>query len=192
MINCISFAMRLPVIALALIVAWSLPLSSAYAGDYQEAVSSWSSDKDVGEWLRKNFEFDRGRMGTIQKRLKSQGPSGLLIRSPEALYSNSEGYCADAANFALNALNKIDPEHNARWVFIKNGAGKINHWVTGYTVKGKLFIMDYGAGSHWKAMIGIHGPYNSLDDYANFLTSLGIKGFSPERVFWREIPGQVD
>jgi hypothetical protein len=36
---------------------------------------------------------------------------------------------------------------------------------------GKLYIMDYGAGGGWGAMNGIHGAYDSLHGYVEFLSS---------------------
>lgn len=185
-------SLRLAAIFLATFVFWALPTANARANDYQSTVATWSSHEDVGQWLEDNFTFDKKRQKLIQKRLRNQGPQGLLVRNPETLFHDKKGYCADAAHFALDALNRINPEHNARWVFIMNGAGKTNHWVTGFTVNGKLYVMDYGAGQHWQPMLGIHGPYASLDEYADFLSSLHIKGFSAQTVKWRDMPGRVD
>ena len=173
-------------------VVLAAPTAHAQVDDYHSTVATWSSYKNVEQWLKDNFTFDKGRQKIIQKRLRAQGPTGLLVRNPETLFNDAKGYCGDAAYFALDALNRISPEHNARWVFIKNGSGKTNHWVTGFTVKGKLYVIDYGTGKHWQAMSGIHGPYDSLTAYADFLSSLNIKGFSPQSVKWRDMPGQVD
>lgn len=167
--------------------------SVSAAVSYEEAVNKWSSYKDVGEWLNNNFSFDRSRLGTVQKRIRAQGPAGLLARNPSGTYDSKRGYCVDSANLALDALNRIDPGHNARWIFVKNGSGKPHHWVTGFTVEGKLYIMDFGAGPHWSDMKGIHGPYESLDGYADFLSSLNLPGFSVGKVAWRnQFPGQED
>ena len=167
--------------------------TSALANEYEKAVASWTSHQDVSRWLKENFEFSKSRQKVIQKRLKAQGPSGLLIREPGTLFSTKSGYCADSANFALDALNRISPDHNPRWVFVDNAVkGKANHWVTGFNVDGKLYIMDYGAGHNWGKMNGVHGPYDSLDDYRTFLSSLNIKGFKVKGVRWREMPGAVD
>jgi hypothetical protein len=162
------------------------------ASDYEETVSGWRSYEDVADWLNGNFEFDKKRQKVIRKRLQSQGPDGLLIRDPAALFSGPRGYCGDAANFARDALGRINPAYDPRWVFIDNSKPGANHWVTGFTVDGKLYIMDYGTGKKWQAMMGVHGPYDSLDDYAGYLRSLDIKGFGVGEVRWREMPGQVD
>jgi len=172
-------------------VCWIAP-SVALGNDYEAAVSKWTSHRDVGEWLKKNFKFDKDRQQIIQSRLVAHGPEGLLARNPATLFNSKTGYCGDAANFALDALNRINPEHDARWVFIENGKGKPNHWVTGFAVDGKLYVMDYGAGHGWEDMKGIHGPYDSLDEYRDFLSSLRIKRFSVGQVMWREMPGQSD
>ena len=165
-----------------------------FAGEksYEDSVSSWQSYKDVGDWLKDNFSFDNSRQVIIQKRLKSQGPSGLLVRRPEKLYKSKRGYCADAAYFSIKTLNKIDPAYNARWVFIWNKKGNPHHWVAAFDYEGKLYIMDYGTGKKWSSMQGIHGPYNSLDEYQDFLASLRIPGFEVDSVYFRDMPGNED
>lgn len=159
---------------------------------YRDAVSSWQSHEDVGRWLESHFVFDTSRQKAIQSRLKSQGPSGLLVRSPDKLFTEKKGYCADSANFALNALNEIDPAYNPRWVFVKNAAGSPNHWVTAFDYEGKTYVMDFGAGKKWKAMNGVHGPYDSLSEYRDFLASLNLRGFKVGDVRYRDMPGVED
>ncbi|MDH5571057.1 MAG: hypothetical protein OEY89_04780 [Gammaproteobacteria bacterium] len=159
---------------------------------YKEAVSEWKSHEDVGNWLDDNFYFDNDRQKTISKRLRSHGPSGLLVRNPEKLYASSYGYCADAAYFAIHNLNMIDKNYDAKWVFIDNARGRPNHWVAAFNYKGDLYIMDYGAGPKWNAMNGVHGPYQSLDEYQAFLSSLSIPGFEVGDVYYREMPGLED
>jgi hypothetical protein len=167
--------------------------SHAMAGPYEDAVAGWKSYEEVESWLSRNFTFDKSRQKQIARRLKQQGPSGLLVRNPAVLYeSNHRGYCADSANFTIDSLNKIDPAYNARWVFIWNEAGRPNHWVAGFDYKGKLYIMDYGTGKKWKAMQGVHGPYDSLDDYRAYLTSLNLPNFEVGEVVFRDMPGQED
>ena len=162
------------------------------ANDFDDAVNNWDTYHDVGEWLNKNFHFDKQRQQFIRSRLKTQGPDGLLIRDPQKTFRNSTGYCADSAHFAREAINGIDPEYNAQWVFIKNDAKGPNHWVTGFYDDDRLYIMDYGTGPKWIAMKGIHGPYESLDDYKEFLDSLNLPALDVSKVFWRDMPGQVD
>lgn len=186
----IRFSPRLAVF-FAFFVALAGPME-AKAGGYEDTVSKWSSYKDVADWLDDNFRFDKVRQKVIQKRLRSQGPDGLLIRNPATLYDDKKGYCADSAYFALDALARIDPAYNPRWVFVENAMGKPHHWVTGFTVDGKIYIMDYGTGDKWRPMMGVHGPYDSLDGYRDFLASLSVPKFSVGDVWWRDMPGQVD
>jgi hypothetical protein len=161
--------------------------------DYEAAVSKWTSHEDVARWLEGNYVFDSGRLNVVIGRTRSSGPSGLLARRPGGTYEQKSGYCTDSANFARHALNTINPAYKAQFVFIKNQYGQPHHWVTGFVVNGKMMVMDYGAGPEWKAMKGTHGPYDSLEQYADFLRSLNIKRFSPELVEWRpNFPGQED
>ncbi len=120
-----------------------LLISPVNSSEYVETVSGWHSYEDVAGWLKSNFSFSRSRQKVIQKRLRNQGPAGLLVRSPENLYRKKEGYCGDSANFAQDALNRINPAYNARLVFIKNRQGPTNHWVTAFEHNDKLYILDY-------------------------------------------------
>lgn len=169
--------------------------SGSFAQDkgYETAVSKWTSYEDVARWLDANFVFDSGRLDTVISRTRSSGPSGLLARKPNGTYEQKSGYCTDSANFARQALNTINPAYKAQFIFIKNQYGQPHHWVTGFVVNGKIMVMDYGPGPEWKSMKGIHGPYDSLEQYADYLRSLKIKRFTPELVEWRAtFPGQED
>lgn len=167
-------------------------MSASYADEYQDTVSQWKSHEDVGAWLENNFEFNKDRQRTIRQRLREDGPDGLLIKKPETLFGNAEGYCADSAHFARESLNNINPQYKADWIFIENAKPGPNHWVTGFYIDNKLYVMDYGTGRKWSDMQGIHGPYNSLADYEEFLSSLDMPGFEVAEVRWREMPGQED
>lgn len=159
---------------------------------YEAEVAKWRTHEDVAKWLKFNFVFDKNRQAQVLLQLKEAGPENVPTRKPATLFENHNGYCRDAAGFAKDALNKIKPEHQARYVFIKNKYGSPNHWVTGFKVDNKIYVIDYGAGKHWGAMEGVHGPYESLDEYKAFLASLTMQGFAPEMVKWRDIPGRED
>ncbi len=180
--------------ALRVVTLFGLLCLSGFAGatPYEDALASWQSYEDVGNWLNSSFSFDKNRQRTIQRRLKTQGPSGLLVRGPAKLYKSRKGYCADAANFAIESVNRIDPSYNARWVFIRNEKGRPHHWVAAFDHDGKLYIMDYGTGRKWRAMQGVHGPYASLEEYRTYLTSLDLPGFRAGKVVFKDMPGQED
>lgn len=159
---------------------------------YETEVMTWKSHEEVGKWLKSNFVFDKNRQAQVQAHLKDNGVENVLTRKPDTLFENRNGHCRDSAAFARDALNRISPAYKARYIFIKNKSGPPNHWVTGYIVDGKLYVMDYGAGKQWWQLEGVHGPFESLEDYKTFLASLTVKGFAPEFVRWRDIPGQQD
>lgn len=167
-------------------------MSQSYASDYDDMVDSWDSYQDVANWLNDNYIFDRSRQQFIRNRLQAHGPSGLLVRDPQKTYSEARGYCGDSAHFSREAINSIDPEYNAQWVFIENKHKGPNYWVTGFYVDEELYIMDYGAGHKWSGMKGVHGPYSSLNEYEKYLSSLDLEGFEVGRVYWRNMPGTVD
>lgn len=168
-------------------------VSVAQGAAYEAAISKWSSYTDVANWLKANFAFDQSRLRNILVRTRQNGPAGLLARAASGTYDMKSGYCTDAAAFAIQSLNRVNPDYKARYVFIKNRYGQPHHWVAGFQVNGKIMVMDYGASSEWGGMNGIHGPYDSLDQYAEFLNSLRIARFSPESVEWKStFPGQQD
>jgi hypothetical protein len=176
-----------------LILCFFALINVANAGSYEEAIAEWKSYQDVANWLDTNFSFDKDRQKQISILLKKEGPSGVLVRNPATLYEgNKSGYCADSANFAMKSLNKIDPAYNARWVYIKNDKGSPNHWVTAFDLDKKLYIMDFGTGEKWQEMQGIHGPYDSLDEYRDYLASLRLSGFKAGEVQFMDMPGQED
>jgi hypothetical protein len=176
-----------------LVLCFLAYLNPTYAASYAEAIAEWTSYKDVAHWLSSNFTFDKSRQKQNAKRLKKQGPSGLLVKNPATFYEeNGRGFCADSAYFVLKSLNKIDPSYNARSVFIWNANGRPHHWVTAFDLNEKLYIMDYGTGKKWKQMQGIHGPYDSLTEYRDYLASLKISRFEVDRVAFRDMPGQEE
>lgn len=167
--------------------------AAAQAGDYPSELARWQSYRDVAQWLDQNFTFDQARLQTILGRVRESGPSGLLARPAAATYERKNGYCTDSAYFAVEALNAVNPDYKARLVFIKNRYGPVHHWVTGFNAECGIMIMDYGTGPEWRDIRGLHGPYQSLNEYAEFLTTRNVKRFAPESVEWRpKFPGQIE
>ena len=52
---------------------------------------------------------------------------------------------------------------------------------------GKLFVIDYGAGHNWDAIMGLHGPYDNIEEYKNFLKGVNAKGFEVDTVVWMKL-----
>lgn len=160
---------------------------------YESALAQWTSYEDVAHWLKSNFTFDQGRLNAILARTRQQGPAGLLARNVVSTFQLKAGYCTDAAAFAIQSLNRINPDYKAQYVFVRNRHGQPHHWVAGFIVNDRIMIMDYGASPEWVGMKGVHGPYDSLEQYSRFVASLNISKFSPESVEWRSaFPGQQD
>ena len=172
------------VLSLTFILCFTFMASFAAtkSATYEETVAQWTSYQDVASWMETKFHFDRQRSKEDISSRSSGKP--LSPRTPEQTFELRSGICHDAAVFARDALNRIDPKYDAKVLFIKNSFGlpdhKVvnhNHNVTVFTMDGKLYIMDYGAGPMWRAMNGIHGPYDSLHEYAEFLSSLNAFQF---------------
>ena len=153
----------------------TVPLQAA---SYDETVAQWTSYKDVANWLEKYFTYDYVRSKTDGSRFNP--------RPPEQTFELRSGVCHNGAALAKDALNRINSAYKAKFVFIKNRYGWPHHWVAACTVDGKLYIIDFSDGSQLQAMMGLHGPYDSLQDYQNFLAFLNIPGFKVELVEYRQ------
>ena len=165
------------------------------AQPYPVTVKTWKSHNDVANWMKSNWSMDKfsqQRLISNTKKLQREGAdlSSLTANdislTPEESYNKRIGHCADAAILIKDALNKINPDYKPKIIFIKNVYGPPHHWVTGFYINNELYVMDYGAGTHWSDMMGIHGPYNSLDEYGDFLRNVNAKNFKFDFVKWRD------
>jgi len=161
---------------------------------YPKVVKSWKSHTDVANYMQSNFIFDLSRQVEFKRDLKKHKQMAddmynftvsELSKEPIETYNSKSGFCGDSVVLINDALNKINPNYKAKTIFIRNEASPTHHWVTGFYVEDKLYIMDYGAGEKWSDMIGTHGPYNSIDDYGEFLKSVDAKGFKFSSIRWR-------
>jgi hypothetical protein len=125
---------------------------------YDETVSQWKSHKDLEKWMENEFSFDADRF----KRFKGTLPPP---RTPEETFKLKSGIYIDAAIFAKEALNRIDPSYKAQIVVLLIGRGA-NHYVCSLKKEGRIFIFDYG--TPYRMMVGVHGPFNSLEEYKVF------------------------
>jgi len=129
-----------------------------FVRSYDETVSRWKSYKDVEVWMEKDFSLDAERF----KRFEGTLPPP---RTPEETFKLKSGIYIDAAIFAKETLNRIDPSYSAKIVVLLIGGGA-NHYVCSFVREGKLFIMDYG--TPYKTIVGVHGPFRSLEEYKVF------------------------
>ena len=166
-----------------------------WGASYDDQIKEWKSYEDVAKWMDSKWSFDKSRQNDVHKYIKKEKKNGRDLTTLQldemALpvkdsFSSRKGYCGDAASLVKDALNKVNPEYKAKYIFIKNSHGKPHHWVTGFFVNDKLYVMDYGVGEKWAPMMGTHGPYNSLDEYTSFLESLNLPKFGVDLVRWRD------
>ncbi|MGD0405962.1 MAG: transglutaminase-like domain-containing protein [Candidatus Bathyarchaeia archaeon] len=126
---------------------------------YEETVAGWTSYKDVEKWMIDNFTYDWSRL--------MSKPASTL--PPKTVFKIKSGVCHDGARFICAALNHINPDYDAKMVWLVNTGvmpGDDVHYVSSFWLEGKLYIMDY-ATIHSDTR-GTHGPYNSLEEYRNF------------------------
>jgi hypothetical protein len=93
--------------------------------------------------MRNDFSFDAERF----KRFEGTLPPP---RSPEETFNLKSGIYVDAAVFAKETLNRIDPSYQAQIVVLFIGRGA-NYYVCSLKKDGKIFMMDYG--TPYKTMI---------------------------------------
>jgi hypothetical protein len=129
------------------------------AKTYAETISKWESYEDLVTWMEKEFSFDAERYKKFEGTLPTP-------RTPEKTFQLRSGIYIDAAEFSRRTLNQINPSYKAQTVVIVVRPSVFNHYVCSFKKEGKLYIMDYG--TPYKEITGIHGPYDSLDEYKKF------------------------
>lgn len=130
---------------------------------YEETVSQWKSYKDVAKWMSWHFSYDMKRLKEGIEKHTYDNP--MPVRTPKETFELKSGVCWEAARFAKETLNRVDPSYEAEIVFLDR-EGLVDHYVCSFKKDGKLYIMDYGTPS--RSLIGVHGPYNSLEEYKKF------------------------
>jgi hypothetical protein len=123
---------------------------------YDETVSEWKSYQDVVKWMENNYSVDR-------KRFEGKPP---MSRSPSETFQLRSGIDIDAAIFLKETLNRINSSYQAQIVVLVIRPNIFNRYVCSFKKDDKLFIMNYG--TPYKEIAGVHGPYNSLEEYKEF------------------------
>ena len=126
---------------------------------YAETISEWKSYEDLVKWMERDFSLEVERY----KRFKGTLPTP---RTPEETFQLKSGIYIDAAEFSKITLNRINPSYKAQTAVILVRPNVFNHYVCAFKRDGKIFILDYG--TPYKEITGVHGPYNSLEEYKKF------------------------
>lgn len=133
---------------------------------YEETVVQWKSYEDVDKWMRANFSFD------MKRAKESSIGKSPIPRSPEETFKLKSGVCFDSAYFLKDVLNRIDPSYEAKVIKVEVSPFPtfFHDFVCSFKKEGKLFIMmQYG--SIFSNMVGVHGPFNSLDEFKKYYES---------------------
>ena len=129
------------------------------AKTYAATISEWETYQDLVTWMEKDFSFDVERYKKFEGTLPTP-------RTPEETFELKSGVYIDAAEYSKRTLNLINPSYKAQTVVIVVRPSVFNHYVCSFKKDGKLYVMDYG--TPYKEITGIHGPYDSLDEYKKF------------------------
>ncbi len=159
-----------PIFILILFACATIPQKT-----YEETVSEWKSYKDVARWMSLHFSYDTERLRVVEDKIPNR-------RSPEETFRLKSGVCYDAAFFAKDTLNRINPSYEAKVVFVETRPYAINHFVCSFKNEGKIYIMDYGRTD--RSMVGVHGPFNSLDEYKKFYERYHLKGNHVQDIYY--------
>jgi hypothetical protein len=149
---------RFKITCLSILLLFLFACGIIFVKSYEETVSRWKSYKDVQTWMEKDFSLDTERF----KRFEGTLPPP---RTPEETFKLKSGIYIDAAIFAKETLNRIDASYQAKIVVLLVGRGA-NHYVCSFMREGKVFILDFG--TPYKTIVGVHGPFNSLEEYKVF------------------------
>jgi hypothetical protein len=123
---------------------------------YDETVSEWKSYQDLVKWMENNYSVDIERFEGTQP----------IPRIPLETFQLKSGIDIDAAMFLKETLNRINPSYQAKIVVVIIRPNVFNRYVCSFKKDDKLFIMNYG--TPYKEVTGVHGPYNSLEEYKEF------------------------
>jgi hypothetical protein len=126
---------------------------------YSETISEWKSYEDLLKWMESDFSFDLERYKKFEGTLP-------VPRTPEETFQLKSGIYIDAVEFSKKTLNQINPSYKAQTTVILVRPSVLNHYVCAFKRDGKIFILDYG--TPYKEITGVHGPYNSLEEYKKF------------------------
>ncbi len=149
---------RLRISAMLVVLLCFLGCAMIPARSYDDTVSRWKTYRDLERWMAKDFSLDTERFKKFEGTLPPP-------RTPEETLKLKSGIYIDAAIFAKATLNRIDPSCQAKIVVLLIPGGA-NHYACSFRKDGRLFIMDYG--TPYPSIVGVHGPFNSLDEYKVF------------------------
>jgi hypothetical protein len=135
--------------------------SPGFCETYESWLSRCRSYKDVAQWLNQNFFYDREGM----RQALRGSPEEPLVQNAQVTkdtFRRKTGLSLEAALFAKYTLNRINPDYHAEIAYLSAGKQSI-HFVCGFNIGGKLFVMDYG--TPYEKLMGTQGPFSNLDEY---------------------------
>jgi len=117
----------------------------------------------VAKWFERNFNYDNNRLKYAVEMARIGKP--LEVYPPWQTFKTHWAVCFDAAVLAKHSLNRINPSYRAEVIHLHPGSIP-THYVCGFYVGGKLYIMDYGVPVDFLQR-GVWGPFHNLDEYVN-------------------------
>jgi hypothetical protein len=155
--------MKRLILVVILILGFCVPV---FASPYEDWLSTCKDYKDVEKWMRNNWIYDTYKLKyvlTMAASVKRVEDLKLEVMSPSDTFKEKKGVCYDASAFKKDALNKINPNYKAEIIFLRSPT-KIDHFVCGFYLDNKLWVLDYGNTASNLAR-GTWGPFVNLDQY---------------------------
>jgi hypothetical protein len=133
------------------------------AETYEQWLSKCTSYEDVAKWQERYLLYDLTRLKDSMHHARNRQEK-LKANSPEVTFNLKRGVCMDAAVFSKVSLNRINADYKAEIIYLLPERIP-DHYVCGFYINGKLYIMDYG--TTYRNTMGTHGPFESLDEYVH-------------------------
>ncbi len=143
----------------ALILLLLFFAAPSWGETYNSWVANCRSYKDVATWLNDNFHYVPDRSAWNSEKT---GRKQLKIKGKEEIFHYRTGCSLDAALFARETLNRINPDYRSKIISLSGDRPPV-HYLCGFYVGERLFIMDYW--NPQESLNGTHGPFDGLNDY---------------------------
>ncbi len=137
----------------------------AVADSYAETLKLWREPEDVNAWIGGRFSYDMQRAMRLSE--SQRGKSGPVpIYEPEAFFKHPSGVCVDLSRFAVETLQRIRPDLNARYLMLEFAPLTVQgntlrlHWMAVFQRDGVWYAFaDSKRPGH------LAGPYQDLNAF---------------------------
>ena len=135
------------------------------AASYQQALQVWRTPEDVNAWIGARFSYDLSRAMVLSETQRS-GSGRMPVYEPQEFFAAPSGVCVDLSRFAVETLQRIDPDSKPRYLMIEFAPIQIAgntlrmHWIASFRRDGQTyFFADSKRPGH------LAGPYAGTQEF---------------------------